>query len=171
MVRLRTAVPLALLTVVGALFALELVGGLPYRVYVVHTGSMSPAIPSRSAVLVRTDHYRVGQVITFRENGLTVTHRLVGFDRSGAAITKGDADRSPDPWRVPRAHIIGGVVAAPHLVGFALVYLRQPLGAASLALALLAVWQTAGLARALQQAERSSVIHRPRPRRANPTRP
>ena len=75
----------------------------------------------------------------------------VAFDRDGTAITKGDADRSPDPWRVPRANIVGGVVVAPQLVGFALVYLRQPLGLASIALAFLAVWQTAGLARVLQR--------------------
>ena len=148
MLRLRTVLMLALPTVVGVVLALDVAGVLPYRVYVIHTGSMSPAIPPRSAVLVRTGEYRVGQVITFREHGLIVTHRLVAFDRDGTAITKGDADRSPDPWRVPRANIIGGVVVAPQLVGFALVYLRQPLGLASIALAFLAVWQTAGLARA-----------------------
>jgi len=145
MVKLLTLPVLA-----ATLLVLYATGSIPYRVYVIHTGSMSPTIPSRSAVLVRTGRYRVGQVITFREHGVTVTHRLVGFDGAGAAITKGDADRSPDPWRVPRANIVGGVVLAPHLAGFALVYVRQPLSLASILLAFLAVWQTAGLARALQ---------------------
>ena len=141
---------LALPALAGTLLVLYATGSIPYRVYVIHTSSMSPAIPSRSAVLVRASRYRVGQVITFREHGETITHRLVGFDHDGAAVTQGDANRSPDPWRVPRADIVGGVVLAPHFVGFALVYVRSPLGAASVLLALLAIWQTVGLSRALQ---------------------
>jgi signal peptidase I len=146
---------LALPLVAGALLALYLTGSIPYRVYVVHTGSMSPAIPSRSAVLVHVGHYRVGQVISFREHGATVTHRLVALNGE-AVTTKGDADRSRDPWQVRRADIIGGVVLAPHFVGFALVYVRSPLGAASILLAFLAVWQTVGLTRALQPSGREA---------------
>lgn len=141
---------LALPVLAATLLVVYLTGVMPYRVYVVHTGSMSPTIPSRSAVLVRQGRYHLGQVITFHVNGTTVTHRLVAFNGDGTVSTKGDADRSRDPWRVPRSDIVGGVVLAPHFAGFALVYLRQPLGAASILLAFLAVWQTAGLARALQ---------------------
>ncbi len=126
--------------------ALYLGGAVPYRVYVIHTGSMSPTIPSRSAVLVREGRYHVGQVVTFREHGALVTHRLVAIHPDGTVDTKGDADRSLDPWHVRTSDIVGGVVLAPHLVGFALVYVRSPLGAASLLLAVLLVWQTVGLA-------------------------
>jgi len=141
---------LALPILAGTLLALYLTGTVPYRVYVIHTGSMAPAIPSRSAVLVHVGHYHAGQVVSFRVHGETVTHRLVAIGHDGTIVTKGDADTSTDPWRVPRSSILGGVVLAPHFVGFALVYLRSPLGAASILLALLAVWQTVGLTRALQ---------------------
>ena len=136
--------------VVCAVLALDLAGVIPYRVYVIHTGSMSPTIPSRSAVIVREGRYHIGQAITFHVNGTVVTHRLMGFNADGTVDTKGDADATSDPWRVPRRNIVGGVVLAPHYAGFALVYIRSPLGAGSILLALLAVWQTAGLARALQ---------------------
>ena len=140
----------ALPVLVGTLLALYLAGSLPYRIYVIHTGSMSPTIPSRSAVLVHRGHYRLGQAITFHVNGVTVTHRLVAFNADGTVDTKGDANGTRDPWRIPRASIVGGVVLAPHFAGLALVYLHSPLGAASILLAFLAVWQSVGLARALQ---------------------
>lgn len=150
MKQLKTAALLLLPLLVGAVLALDVAGVIPYRVYVIHTGSMSPTIPSRSAVLVREGRYHLGQVITFHVNGITVTHRLVAFNPDGTVDTKGDADETRDPWHVRRSHIVGGVVLAPHFVGFALVYVRTPLGAASILLAFLAVSQTVGLARALQ---------------------
>jgi signal peptidase len=132
---------------VATLLGLYVFGAIPYRVYVIHTGSMSPTIPPRSAVLVREGRYQPGQVIAFRRPGGIVTHRLVSLNADGTLNTKGDANRSLDPWRVQRRDVIGGVVLAPHMVGFALVYLRSPLGAASLALAFLLTWQTGGIAR------------------------
>lgn len=141
---------LVLPVLAGTLLVGYLTGSVPYRVYVIHTGSMTPAIPSRSAVLVRVGRYRVGQVVTFRVHGEMVTHRLVAINRNGTIVTKGDADRSVDPWRAPKSSIVGGVVLAPHFAGFALVYLRTAPGAASIMLALLALWQTVGLTRALQ---------------------
>lgn len=149
MPRLRpvTLATLAAPLLAACVLALYLAGVLPYRVYVVHTGSMSPAIPSRSAVVVREGRYHVGQVVTFREHGVTVTHRLVAAYPDGTFATKGDANRSIDPWRIRRADIIGGVVAAPHLVGYALVYVKLPAGAASVVLAILALWQALGLTR------------------------
>jgi signal peptidase len=146
----RTALLLIVPAIVCAVLALDVAGMIPYRVYVIHTGSMSPTIPSRSAVLVRDGRYHLGQAITFRINGATVTHRLVAYNTDGTVDTKGDGDTTRDPWHAPRRNIVGGVVLAPHFVGFALVYLRSPLGAASILLAFLAVWQTVGLTRALQ---------------------
>lgn len=141
---------LALPVLAGTLLVIYLTGSVPYRVYVIHTGSMTPAIPSRSAVLVHVGSYHVGQVVSFRVHGETVTHRLVAINANGTIVTKGDADQSVDPWRAPRSSIVGGVVLAPHFVGFALLYLRTAPGAASILLALLVLWQTVGLTRTLQ---------------------
>lgn len=98
-------------------------GVKPYRIYVIHTASMTPTIPVRSIAIVRSGHYHAGQVISFTVEGQTVTHRLLGFDKNGLTITKGDADRTVDPWHVPKSNIVGGVVMAPQHIGWGLVYL------------------------------------------------
>jgi signal peptidase I len=148
-------VSLALLAVLSA----YLFGAIPYHVYVVHTGSMSPTIPPGSAVLVRDGHYRTGEVIAFRERGEIVTHRLVSI-RAGEISTKGDANTTIDPWQITSKNVVGGVVAAPHLLGFFLVYLRVPTGLVSILCAILLIWQTPGLARAFEP----SVTPQPRRR-------
>lgn len=118
-----------------------------YKVFVIHTGSMSPTIPSGSAVLVHEGHYRLGQVITLTEDGLTVTHRLVSINAAGLTTTKGDANATVDPWHVPKAQIIGGVVLAPRFVGYWILYFKNPLGIVSALVAVLVVWQILTLLR------------------------
>jgi signal peptidase len=115
-------------------------GALPYRLYVIHTGSMSPTIPSRSAVVVREGTYRLGQVITYRTSNGVVTHRFIKRNANGELATKGDANRTEDPSAISRAQVIGGVVAAPRMVGYWIVYFKQPAGLASLFLAVVCAW-------------------------------
>ena len=154
---LRAGSLLLLPVLAVTVLALYTAGAVPYKVYVIHTGSMTPTIPSKSAVIVREGRYRVGQVITFREHSSLVTHRLVAVHSDGTIDTKGDADGSIDPWHARTRDIVGGVVLAPHLAGFAIVYLRSPFGAASVVFALLLFWQTFGLA-----GRRPTTISEPR---------
>lgn len=114
------------------LLALVVVMGANKRLYVVHTGSMTPTIPIKSAVLVDEHSYHLGQVITFREDGTVVTHRFVGVNPDGTLITKGDGNTTVDPWKTTRADVIGGVVGAPRELGYWLMYLRNPAGVGSL---------------------------------------
>lgn len=104
----------------------------PYQVRIVHTGSMGNTIPTGSAVVVHQGQYQIGQVVSFTINGETVTHRLIGIDSHGNTTTKGDANRSADPWHAPKSNIIGDVVVAPRYLGWFLYYLRQPTGLSSL---------------------------------------
>jgi signal peptidase I len=136
----RTVFVLVPLLLVAGL-AIFASGALPYKVYVVHTGSMSPTITPKTAVVVREHQYHVGQVVTFVENGETVTHRLVSINAFGITTTKGDANATADPWHVPASQIIGGVVTTVPEVGYWLVYFKHPLGLASIVLALLVIWQ------------------------------
>jgi signal peptidase len=139
-------------------------GVLPYKVYVLHTGSMTPTVPSKSAVIVHEHQYHVGQVVTFTENGQTVTHRLVSINAQGLITTKGDANATADPWHPPKSQIIGGVVATMPEVGYWLVYLKSPLGAASVLLAMLAAWQIWALGSASPATEPTSQPPRARAR-------
>ena len=47
-------------------------------------------------------------------------------------MTKGDANRTAHPWTLEPARVIGGVVAAPRMLGYWLQYLKDPAGLASL---------------------------------------
>ena len=135
-----------ILLVSSAALVLYEAGGLPYKVYVVHTGSMSPTIPPESAVVVREGHYKAGQVISFTVHGAVVSHRLIAIDPNGTITTKGDANRTADPWHVPVSNVIGGVVAAPRHLGYLLTYVKTPAGCASIVAALLCLWQIWALA-------------------------
>jgi signal peptidase I len=116
-------------------------GKLPYRIYVVHTGSMVPTIPPKSAVIVKEGAYHVGQVISFETVNGVVTHRLVKRNADGTLVTKGDANQTVDPGApLQPTQVIGGVVAAPRLVGYWLLYLKNPTGMASLIMTIVCLW-------------------------------
>ena len=120
--------------------ALVVTGFLPYAAYVVRTGSMFPTIPPASVVIVETDQYQVGQVITFRRAGDRTTHRLVAVNTDGTLTTKGDANDTIDPFTVPRADVIGGVTAFVPNLGYLVVYLQNPLALGSVIMCVLSVW-------------------------------
>jgi len=156
------AVTLAVIAVLAlAAFAVIASGVLPYRVYIVHTGSMEPTIGPRSAVLVRTGEYRVGQVVTFTVAGEVITHRLKSIDSSGRMTTKGDGNSTDDPWLLTKKDIIGGVIASPPEVGYWLMYLKNPVGLLSILVSALVFWQLWSLGNGVREAR-----HRARPERA-----
>lgn len=115
-------------------------GVLPYRAYVVQTGSMMPMVPPASLVVVEVGEYEVGQAITFRKQGELVTHRLLSVNADGTLMTKGDANASADPTATAVSDVVGGVVYAPEGVGFWVMYLRNPLTVLSLVLWVVVVW-------------------------------
>jgi signal peptidase len=158
------------LVLLGSAAALGLyeTGSIPYRVYVVHTGSMSPAIPPESAVIVKEGEYHVGGVISFTEHGAVVSHRLVAINPDGTITTKGDANRTADPWRVPVSNVIGGVVAAPRHLGYLLMYVRTPQGGASILFAFLCLWQIWALSAEMIREGPSSGAEIGRPGRLRP---
>lgn len=133
----RIALLAVLLIACGALYFVFV---SPYKLYVVHTGSMGNTIPSRSALVVHESHFHTGQVVTFYVHGEVVTHRLLKIEQDGTITTKGDANRTADPWHPTTHSIIGGVVSAPRGLGWWLVFLRQPTGLLSVVLFLVAFW-------------------------------
>lgn len=119
-----------------------------YRIYVIHTGSMVPTLRSGDAVLDRPSHNAVspGEIVTFTVRSgpdSVVTHRVASVS-GGAIHTKGDANRTVDPWTIQRPQVVGSAQATLPLMGYALVYLQHPQGFASVLtviLGLILLWQ------------------------------
>jgi signal peptidase len=147
---LRTALLALVPTMLLVLLILVSLGALPYKVFAVRTGSMGPTIPSRSAVVIRSDTFRLGQVIAFHESGAVVTHRFVAENPDGTIVTKGDANITVDPWHTKKSDVIGGVVAAPRNAGYWLIFLRNPAGLLVILLAALAIAQIWMIARQVE---------------------
>jgi len=160
---------IGLLTVgllVLAVFGVLATNVLPYRLYVIHTGSMSPTIPSTSAVIVHTGEFHVGQVVSFETADGVVTHRLKKIADDGTITTKGDANSTVDPYSLTTSAIIGGVVAAPPSVGYWLVFLKNPYGLLAVLFGALVLWQMWSLASPADDEEELSAD----PTRAGPDR-
>ena len=86
---------------------------LGFQVYNVVSGSMAPAIPQGSMVLVRPAEWNSinpGDVIAFERDGTVVTHRVVAVHQEeGSFITRGDANEQEDFNPVPFEELIGRV--------------------------------------------------------------
>ena len=131
---------LVVATVVVAGLAAITVGPkfLPYQALVVRSGSMEPTIPTGSVVFYRkvdAAKVKVGDVIVFAKPGQAdekVTHRVyqISRDPNGGRYftTKGDANGTPDEWRIPAAGT--GWIAVTHVpaLGYALADIQSPLG-------------------------------------------
>ena len=105
-----------------------------YRLYAVRTGSMTPTYPAGSLLLdapATGGTPRVGEVITFATSDGLVTHRVHDLTPAGIK-TKGDANRSVDPWTLPLRNVRGAVVGGVPYGGYLLVFLQQPTGVPSL---------------------------------------
>ena len=103
------------------------------------TGSMEPAIPVHSLVVVHTDEdetYNAGDIITFHSSdsnldGSLNTHRIVAVDTDaqGQPVyrTKGDANAVEDADPVPAANVVGRVVFISAGLGVVVSLLTNPL--------------------------------------------
>ncbi len=104
-------------------------------VQTVPTGSMEPAIPKGSAIVVdpvAVDDVAVGDVIVFAAptTGTMTVHRVAEIEQTETGpvfTTKGDANAGPDPWRlsVDGAHLHRVRMAVP-LLGKILLALSAP---------------------------------------------
>lgn len=100
--------------------------------FVVLTGSMNPTLPVGSVVYVqRTNTLSAGDIISFTNNGQTITHRVkdVVSTKEGLAYqTKGDANNTPDQSLVASANVKGKVIMSLPYLGYFINALRTPLG-------------------------------------------
>jgi signal peptidase len=120
---------------VAALLAPHVLG---WRYGILRSGSMSPDLPTGSAIVVEpvdADQIKPADVITYRSTvnrGLLTTHRVVEVNRDAngnpAFRTKGDANEEPDAGLVSADRLLGRVaLSVPH-VGKAAEALHTRLG-------------------------------------------
>lgn len=158
----------SVITVALAAFAAALVLArvLGYSAAVVMGGSMAPAVPMGSLILIEPTApaaVGVGDVITFMLQDRLITHRVVAIDHDDLGIrlmTKGDANDVPDPVAVRAGGAIGAVRLSVPLAGYLLYELQGWWRAMALAIVLALALDTAR--RRLWRA-RSARTHRTAP--------
>lgn len=128
------SVTLLLLVAVG--FGALLAGSLfpsvtGYQLRVVETGSMAPTIPTGAVIIVRQQsQYVVGDIVIYQRRGEVspTTHRIIGVTESGAFVTQGDANNTPDMTPVELEEVFGYVAGTIPGLGYLLYLARQPIG-------------------------------------------
>jgi len=98
---------------------------------VVISGSMETAISINDMVVIfKTNHYDVGDVITFQGNTRPVTHRIIEKRVENGQeffVTQGDANNVPD-GEISKDRIVGEVIAVIPEVGALQQFLSEPIG-------------------------------------------
>jgi len=108
------------------------------KVYVILSGSMEPSVPVGSVVFVHSmPFYYIGDVISFSPSGSNddiVTHRITQRKENGVYfgvnryITKGDANKSPDPTPLQDANIKGKVFMTVPYLGYVVDFSKTTKG-------------------------------------------
>ena len=126
---------IAVVVMVAAVFT-YLAPHFGWRVDAVLTGSMEPELKVGSLVVtcsVEPKDVELGDIITFRQNTAgknPISHRVIGIVGNSPSYfeTKGDANGSPDPFKVSARNLIGKICFHIPSVGYFTEFLKTPLG-------------------------------------------
>lgn len=106
-----------------------------YKILIVQSGSMEPAIRTGGVVIIKpASEYAVGDIITFGPATKTktpTTHRIMEVkDDNGqiSYITKGDANEESDLQTVAKGQVIGKVIFSIPFFGYVIDFAKKPLG-------------------------------------------
>ena len=111
---------------------LPLAGNIQFLV--VQSGSMQPALKQGSIITIKpANSYQAGDIITFSlsEGQDPITHRLAEIKQEGRKtiyITKGDANRVVDQWKVLESQVKGKVIFHIPYLGYVVDFSRKPIG-------------------------------------------
>lgn len=124
---------LAILVAVG-MFVSPQVG---WHIDTVYGGSMEPAIKLGSLAVIQPvdpQDVKVGDAITYRsgtESNTVTTHRVIEVANNDGSLvfrTQGDANEDPDPYTVPAENVVGRVWISVPYAGYAMDFVKKPLG-------------------------------------------
>jgi signal peptidase I len=111
-----------------------------YRVFVVQTGSMTPAIKAGSVVVVQPqEKYQKEDIITYKTSidadlknpKMTITHRVIEREEVDDQVffqTKGDANKAADMNRVNKKMILGKVIFDVPYLGYPVSFAKTQTG-------------------------------------------
>lgn len=106
-----------------------------YKLFIVQSGSMAPAIKMGSIVTVKpVNDYKIGDVVSFGEVTKIkspTTHRIHDIKVVGGEaiyITKGDANNAPDQREITKREVIGKVFLSVPYVGYVVDFAKKPVG-------------------------------------------
>ena len=92
---------------------------LGYKSYIIKTNSMEPTIKINDVVItkkVQKSEIKVGDVITFFQEGEVITHRITKIDENGEYTTKGDNNNIEDTFKITYENIEGKhILTIPYL--------------------------------------------------------
>ena len=90
-----------------------------YKSYIIKTNSMEPTIKINDVVItkkVQKSEIKVGDVITFFQEGEVITHRITKIDENGEYTTKGDNNNIEDTFKITYENIEGKhILTIPYL--------------------------------------------------------
>jgi signal peptidase len=101
---------------------------------VIMSGSMEPAIPVGSIVIIKKvnpEDVKVGDIIAFKGSESTILHRVIDKVVEGGSFyfrTKGDANEDPDPWIVKPEDICGALMLRIPYYGYFIHFAGTPIG-------------------------------------------
>lgn len=110
------------------------------QLFTITSGSMSPAIPTGSIVLIKSHPpYQLEDIISYQTHanadlkkpGSIVTHRItkIHTDQNYPTYTtQGDANQTPDPEAVPQARVLGKVIFTLPYLGYVGTFIKSPPG-------------------------------------------
>ena len=111
---------------------------LGHYVFRVMTGSMEPAVPTDSLIVVQEtelSQIQPDDIISYYSedpqlNGSVNTHRVVSVEHQGENYifnTKGDANALPDQYPASGKNVLGKVIFISHSLGTAVNFLSSPI--------------------------------------------
>jgi len=120
-------IALSICIMLGVVFIL--VVGFKFQLYEVLSDSQAPYFETGDMVVVRpAKEYKIGDILTFEQNGVLVTHRLIAIKDTGSSKTyycHGDNVQSANPnspqytmpWQEDSAYVQGLIDANTTLAG------------------------------------------------------
>lgn len=100
-----------------------------YSALIVLSGSMEPTIMTGEVIVIHSEpEYEVGDILTYREGSILVTHRIVD-ETDTTFTTRGDANNTNDD-PIQKSQAIGKTIFHIPYIGKVILFIQTPVGLA-----------------------------------------